>query len=256
MAGITHFKKGKHPSRDSINAQFSGKEFADLYSQILILLEEANRPRPRSKTNFEPKPRPKPEDILQLANAITIARANNLRARACAVTPNDIRQQLQSMQALNEHMLIDALRNCDQRTLLEINEAQESIIWEIILTNGFFVDTKGKEHTSSSHPISFDHSHTPPYLPLGVEGTRKSIQKALEIVSARTETKGRRYKSYYKELACESTLFWAKHTGKPRSPGRLAFMELIFNAANIYLSPKRLEALITSTTRKNSIRSN
>lgn len=230
MAGVNHLKKGKHPSRGDVSAHISEAEFTSLFKQVSALLDHH---------------KPGLQEFIWLTNAIATARADNLRAQICSVTLNDTRRQLQCMLKLNDSALIEALRNCDEKTLLEVNEAQEALIWEMILANGVFIDAEGKEYASSSHPICFDPINTLPCLPMGLDGTRTAIQRALATVQANAGVRGPKHKKHHADLARKSIAFWK--TYRPhRSPGRLAFIALIFNAANIYLCSKRLEALMAA----------
>jgi hypothetical protein len=234
MAGINYYKRGAHPSREGVTAGLSGEEFAHFHKQVLSLIGP-NRPLLR--------------DIVWLIDAVAMARAESLRADACAVTPNDTRRQLKSMLSLEPSALLEALRNCDELTLLAINEAQEQLIWEILLTNGAFIDAKGCKHTSSSHPILLTSPNCPIHLPMGFAGTKQAIQRALIASITKTGVKGPKLKKHQTDLALESIKFWRKH--RPlRSPGRLAFVTLVFTTAKIHLGSKRLEALITAATRR------
>ncbi len=178
-----------------------------------------------------------------------------------AVRRKDIAAQLRAMVKIrNDNDLLTALQNCDHWTFEAIQREQIRLTAKVISDEGQFTDANGDRNRIPAEIQLGCREDDPPYLPLGMTGLRESIANALVETDAKKDHAGPPEKPYQHALANECIIFWKKFgEARQRKPwettdtGRqsqiVSFADVVFKAAGMTLSSRRLIALLKDARR-------
>lgn len=293
MAGKSLFKHGRHPSRGSlglgiITASVAGK----LKDAISELFE-----RPISDMDFSQllydvalaRAHPKPvgnTEIVRIMHRVTYfsgcVSGSDIEINipedvpppvAYEIRRKDVEAQLRAMRKIRgDSELTTALRNCDHSTFSVIDEASIDIMRDLLSESGEFTDADGE---TWRNPISIygGSEKTPAILPLGIDGLRQAIERALSAIDdcrsvgsddfrgalARMpelkSDRGPREKTYQSVLADRCIAWWKKYgrasqrkpwnvDGEGKTSQIVSFSGAVFESAGMPLSDRRLVALL------------
>lgn len=178
-----------------------------------------------------------------------------------AVRRKDIAAQLRAMVKIrNDNDLLTALRNCDHWTFEAIQREQISHTAKVISDEGQFTDANGDCNRIPAEILLGFREDDPLYLPLGITGLRESIANALVETDAKKDHAGPPEKPYQLALANECIIFWKKFgpasqrkpwatAGTGKQSQIVSFADVVFKAAGMPLSSRRLIALLKDARR-------
>jgi hypothetical protein len=298
VAGKVLFKHGRHPSRYGIGrgvvttgvagnlkaaiSELFEKPISDMdFSRLLedVALARAH-PKPVGKNEMGLMMHrvsrfsgcvSEPDIEINILEAVPPSVAYEIRRK-------DVEAQLRAMHKIRDDLaLIEALRNCDHCTFSVIDMASIDIMSDMLWERGEYTDTNGE---TCRTPVSIHGGSaiSPAILPLGIDGLRQAIERALSAIDGCPSVgsddfrgalarmpelksdRGPREKTYQSVLADRCIAWWKKYgrasqrkpwgtTDTGRQSQIVSFACVVFNAAGMPLSSRRLIALLKDARR-------
>ena len=293
MAGKVLFKHGRHPSRYGIGrgvvttgvagnlkaaiSELFEKPISDMdFSRLLedVALARAH-PKPVGKNEMGLMMHrvsrfsgcvSEPDIELNILEAVPPSVAYEIRRK-------DVEAQLRAMHKIRDDLaLIEALRNCDHCTFSVIDMASIDIMSDMLWERGEYTDTNGE---TCRTPVSIHGGSaiSPAILPLGIDGLRQAIERALSAIDGYPSVgsddfrgalarmpelksdRGPREKTYQSVLADRCIAWWKKYgrasqrkpwnvDGEDKRSQIVSFSGAVFESAGMPLSDRRLVALL------------
>ena len=298
MAGKALFKHGRHASRSGIGRGVITEGAADnLKAKISELFEKTISDRDFSRllddvalARAHPKPVGNSEMGLithRVAHPSGYVSGPGVQINVIEAVPppviyeirrKDVEAQLRAMHKIRgDSELTTALRDCDHSTFSVIDEASIDIMRNLLSDSGEFTDADGE---TWRHPISIygGSVKSPVILPLGIDGLRRAIERALSAIDDRQSVgsddfrgavarmpelksdRGPREKTYQSVLADRCIVWWKKYgrasqrkpwetTDTGRQSQIVSFADVVFQAAGMPLSSRRLIVLLKDARR-------
>jgi len=177
MPGKILFKQGRHLTRKGMYFSYNYVQYARIrHTLCLALGVRLSHP-----------------DCQHLLIAIGSAALEETSKIDKDVTGRNSEAQLKSMTRIkNDTKLIEAVQNTDRKTFLMISDAQTDLIYEKIITTGYFIDSEGMQYTSTPSLDQYTHPGIEYYLPDGITGLRNAVSLALQRCIDNKEKRGRR----------------------------------------------------------------
>lgn len=230
MAGVIWFKQGKHWSRSPVPTEIS----ADINAKLIRALCRLPDRRMSNTSHLHTRKGIRQVSAMhwRLLDAVAMAHHWHQVATTRTATRKDAERQLKAMLQLDDAGMAKAIDDCDTGTRAAISKAQNAI-----------------DQTPEARWIQSDDPNAMPgTLILAPETVRRSIAIAFSNVQAANAPRGRKEKPYQLDLAKTCHAFWSECQPKG-APGRLEFVRTLFEAADIHLGDKSIEALITKAMR-------